>query len=48
MADGSTRVQNVICAIVGKWVGCSMAGAGCKIRPVQDSAVTLAPLGCGI
>ena len=41
--SGSARVQNVICATVGKWVGCSFKygvyGRVFKIRPVQDSAV---------
>ena len=40
---GSARVRNVICATVGKRVGCSFKygvyGRVFKIRPVQDSAV---------
>ena len=40
---GSARMRNVICATVGKQVGCSFKygvyGRVFKIRPVQDSAV---------
>ena len=41
--SGSARVRNVICATVGKRVGCGFKHGGfgrvrvCKIRPVQDS-----------
>ena len=43
--SGLARVRNVICATVGKRVGCSIKYGGygrvriCKIRPVQDSGL---------